>query len=251
MKHYLADILNVEQLVDGLRDETEKFWFPKENPVVADTFKKQRFYFLIPTQRYFWDKLNDLTKLFDFFGIEHFDINKTNMENWMETLTNPFSFAGDLRTNLELAFDGIKSVFRTAKTELSEKISLLEDEEKKRLNEAFNCYVQELNYSAIVMSVSAIENKLFSLMMLKCCDKKLEDLTLGQLIREYTDHKEKYSNIIPEKHEPLLTYCNTYRVFSVHPKKERITRAIATSILCMSCSFLFDEDLKKPTENKG
>ena len=123
-------------------------------------------------------------------------------------------------------------------------------EEIKRLTEAFNCYVQELNYSAVVMSVSAIEHRLFSLMISKCSDKRLEDLTLGQLIKEYTDHKGKYFNVIPKKHEPLLNYCNTYRVFSVHPKKEKITRAIATSILCMSCSFLFDKELKNKTEEK-
>jgi hypothetical protein len=75
-------------------------------------------------------------------------------------------------------------------------------------------------------------------------------LTLGQLIKEYTDHKEKYDNVIPKKHEALLDYCNTYRVFSVHPKKEKITRAIATSILCMTCNFLFDKKLKAEIEEK-
>jgi hypothetical protein len=60
---------------------------------------------------------------------------------------------------------------------------------------------------------------------------------------------ENLRNIIPDKHLPLLQYCNTYRVFSVHPKKEKINRANATTILCMTCSFLFDEKLKTKIES--
>ena len=125
-----------------------------------------------------------------------------------------------------------------------EKITLLTDEEKGRLNESFNCYFGELNYSTIVMSVSAIESRIFTLLKSKSPNEKLENLTLGQLIKEYTDNKEKYNKIIPKKHEPLLDYCNTYRIFSVHPKKEKINRANATTVLCMTCSFLFDEKLR-------
>ena len=98
------------------------------------------------------------------------------------------------------------------------------------------------------MSVSAIESRLFSLMMMKHHSDRLEKLTLGELIREYLENKERYENIISDKHLPLLQYCNTYRVFSVHPKKEKISRSNATSILCMTCNFLFDKDLKAQTE---
>ena len=168
------------------------------------------------------------------------------MENWITLLDNaPNSYKWK---DFESLFANIEKVFQFAKSELEEKISLLEEEEKDRLNEAFNCYIQELNYSSIVMSVSAIENRLFSLMISKYPDKKLEELTLGQLIWEYTHNKERYGNIIPEKHEPLLYYCNNYRVFSVHPKKEKINRSNATIILGMSCSFLFDKNMKTKTE---
>jgi hypothetical protein len=254
MKYYLTDILDVENIVDKLKEETHKAWLNQDplKKIAMDGFKQQKFYVLTSAQRIFWEKLNGLVKICDFFGIEDLDINKENFANWLDCLCAPYDYAGELETILDDAFKNIKFVFQNAKTELSEKISLLEVDEKKRLNEAFNCYVQELNYSAIVMSVSAIESRLFSLMMSKCPDKKLEDLTLGQLIREYTEHKEKYGKVIPEKHEPLLDYCNVYRVFSVHPKKGKITRSIATSILCMACSFLFDKDLKsKVVEEKG
>jgi len=70
-------------------------------------------------------------------------------------------------------------------------------------------------------------------------------LTLGQLINEYLDNKEKYGKIIPKKYEPLLEYCNTYRIFSVHPKKEKINKSVATSILHMTFQFLLDKELQK------
>ena len=93
------------------------------------------------------------------------------------------------------------------------------------------------------MSVSAIEFRLFSLMMAICPDPKLEELTLGQLIREYLDNKQKYGNVIPKKHEHLLDHCNIYRIFSVHPKKEEINKPIASSILSMTFLFLLDKKL--------
>ena len=121
---------------------------------------------------------------------------------------------------------------------------LLDKDEKDRLNEGLNCYIQELNYSAIVMSVSAVEARLYSLMKTKQPNRKFERIPLGALITEYVEHKEDYENVIPKKHEPLLKYCNDYRIFSVHPKKEKITRSNATAILCMTCSFLFDRNIK-------
>jgi len=93
------------------------------------------------------------------------------------------------------------------------------------------------------MSVSAIEFRLLSLMTSTCQDARLERMTLGQLINEYLNNKDKYRRIIPEKHEPLLEHCNTYRIFSVHPKKERINKSVATSILHMTFQFLLDKDL--------
>ena len=151
-----------------------------------------------------WDILQQSASLLTVFGIGVCDKNEKGLGNWLTSIEHPpyfFKWA-----DIENLFGNIQWVFEQAKAELQSKISLLDEEEKERLNEAFNCYVQELNYSAIVMSVSAIENRLFSLMNARSHDKKLEDLTLGQLIWEYSHNKEKYDNIIPEKHEPLLTY---------------------------------------------
>jgi len=114
-----------------------------------------------------------------------------------------------------------------------------------RLNEAIHCFLEGCYYSSVAMSVSAIEFRLFSLMMSICPDPKLKELTLGQLIREYLDDKQKYGSVIPKKHEPLLEHCNTYRIFSVHPKKEEINKPIASSILNMTFLFLLDKKLVK------
>lgn len=80
---------------------------------------------------------------------------------------------------------------------------------------------------------------------------KLKELTLGQLIREYLENKEKYGNIIPKKHEPLLEHCNIYRVFSVHPKREEISKPIASSILNMTFLFLLDKKLAKKSKSSS
>jgi len=44
--------------------------------------------------------------------------------------------------------------------------------------------------------------------------------------------------------EPLLQLCNTYRTFSVHPKKLKIKPTLAGSILNLSIEFLTDQDTK-------
>lgn len=238
MEYYLRYILNFEEIVEEFKAETKDFWLKEEMKSIFD-----KGYFFSTSQRQSWNKLSEILKITEFFGINCLDINKSNLEGWMKYLHNPIQYSGGLNS-FDAITSRIKEVFMDAKKELTEKIGLLEIEEKNRLTEALNCYIQELNYSSIVMSVSAIEYRLISLMKSKYDDKNLEDLTLGQLIWEYTHNKEKYENVIPEKHEPLLDYCNIYRVFSVHPKKEKITRSIATSILCMTCNFLFDKNLK-------
>ena len=142
----------------------------------------------------------------------------------------------------------MKKAFRRAKNEIREAISNLNPEEIDRLNEAIHCFLEGCFYSSVAMSVSAIEFRLFSLMVSMCPDSKLEELTLGQLIREYLDNKQKYGSVIPKKHEPLLEHCNTYRIFSVHPKKEEINKPIASSILNMTFLFLLDKKLAKKAE---
>ena len=61
---------------------------------------------------------------------------------------------------------------------------------------------------------------------------------------EYVENKETYKKVVPVRHEPLLELCNTYRRFSVYPKKQKITGMLAASILSLSIEFLIDPDTK-------
>jgi hypothetical protein len=139
MKYYLNEILAVEQLIEEYNEETNRFWFSGENALAIASLKAQNVYFLTNTQRYFWDRLNEIAKICDFFGIESLDDNKATLEEGLNVLYYPSKYKGELKTNFEVATKNIKAVFQNAKMELSEKISLLEEEEKRRLNEAFNC----------------------------------------------------------------------------------------------------------------
>jgi len=148
----------------------------------------------------------------------------------------------DFRVNLNL----IKSTFRAAEEEISNFCSAFDDEEKIRINEAIHDYLEDCNYSCVAMSVSAVESRLLKLMCLANPDlePELREKTLGQLIGEYLENKEKYKKVVPKKHDYLLQLCNTYRTFSVHPKRERIKPTVAGSILTLAIEFLIDEDTK-------
>jgi len=47
---------------------------------------------------------------------------------------------------------------------------------------------------------------------------------------------------MPRKHRPLVTLLNEYRVFSAHPKEEKVTAQIAESVLHLCFAFLTDPD---------
>lgn len=186
------------------------------------------------------NRISNVITISEVFGNESIDLNKKQMERRIILLqTDVPNFQC---FDSQLLF--IETVFKIAIHDIRRKFKMLHHQELERLNEALNCYVHGLNYSTIIMSVSAVEARLFSLMKHKCPNESLDKLTLGQLINKYDDNKERYGLIIPKKHESLLDYCNNYRVFSVHPKEEKITSVNATAILCMTCSFLFDDETK-------
>lgn len=139
---------------------------------------------------------------------------------------------------------GVKVGFEKLKAQISAFCSAFDDEEKKRINEAIHDHLECCYYSSVAMSVSAIESRLLKLMCLAKPDsaKELEKKTLGQLVNEYVENKDKYKNIIPAKHEPLLSLCNIYRTFSVHPKKQKVTGTVADSILKLAVEFLTDPE---------
>ena len=212
---------------------------------------------LSANQMDFINLLRNTITICGFFGVEEFDETIKSMEEYIGELENALRSG-----NKYVAQRAITIMIATfsepqrssSKTKLSSKLYLLDEDEKIRLNEAFNCYVNDLYYSAIVMSVSAVESRLFTIMdsiqmNSTQLHKNLDKLTLGGLITEYLENQDTYNKIIPQKHLQLLHYCNTYRVLSVHPKKAKISKSNANAILSMTCSFLFDESMNIAKNN--
>ena len=148
--------------------------------------------------------------------------------------------------DLKLHLKAIRLGFSIIGKEVSVFCSAFDKEEKERVNEAIHTFREGCNYSCVAMSVSAAESRLLKLMCLVSpeSERELEKKTLGQLIYEYVNNKDNYKNVVPEKHEPLLQLCNTYRTFPVHPKKQKITGRLASSILNLAIEFLVDQDTK-------
>lgn len=148
--------------------------------------------------------------------------------------------------DFKLHLKAMRLGFKIVSKEVSAFCSAFDKEEKERVNEAIHTLREGCNYSCVAMSVSAVESRLLKLMCIVSpeSERELEKKTLGQLIYEYVNNKDNYKNVVPEKHEPLLQLCNTYRTFSVHPKKQKITGRLASSIFHLSMEFLTDQDTK-------
>jgi hypothetical protein len=235
MFDYFSMLANISDYVERFRKGIVKAFFTKSSITKDDLC-------YTPLYMSYLENINDIVMVCEVLGIETLQNNKEFLLYDVRWLKDR-NFAS-AKFNFEKCLRDLRSKFQEAEHEIKEKLSLLEEEEWLRLNEALNCYMKEFNYSAIVMSVSAVENRLYSLMMSKNPDEKLEKLTLGELINEYLENKEKYGSVISKKHLPLLDYCNVYRILSVHPRKEKITRANATAIMSMTFSFLFDKEQK-------
>ena len=239
---YLQNLLDMENLLSDFRDEVTKSFFTDRKGSTKDRVDFSECYFCFhPTYRGFFDIIKRIVQVCDIFGIKHLEKEKETLDKLVYLLETPFNV--ERKVGFDACLDEVEKRFSDVKNEVKEKISLLNLDEMDRLNEAIHCFLEGCYYSAVAMSVSAIEFRLFSLMMSTCPDPKLKELTLGQLIREYLEDKQKYGNVIPKKHEPLLEHCNTYRIFSVHPKKEKINKPIASSILNLSFLFLLDKKL--------
>lgn len=232
-------------LCEELKKDTIDLAFRDNDGNIVDT-ALMPMYCWTPRYQHYWQTINDEVSICDMLGISILDKSQSEMIERVKLANTPEAIIG--RSRLENHIDFIKKYFAMASDQIKTKLQLLENEELSRLDEALCCYLDGCNYATVAMSVSAIEFRLFSLMKFKCPNAKLEELTLGQLIREYLNNKSKYGAIIPEKHEPLLQHCNVYRIFSVHPKKEKITKSMATSIINMTFAFLLDQELKLEKE---
>lgn len=238
----LSQVIDYLSVLTDMEEECEEFKKDILQTFFENGTPKIRFYAHTPRYHSYFDPIARTIEVCEIFGINHLDQNKDSLLRRVRWLEDPRAVS---RKDLFLIYvDFIKDVFSDVREERQEVFSTLGPAERERLNEAIHCFLEGCNYSAVVMSVSAIEFRLLNLMQAANSDERLEKLTLGQLINEYLTNKEKYKNVIPEKHESLLNLCNTYRIFSVHPKKEKIIKRTANSILNLTFEFLLDEKLR-------
>lgn len=245
MEYYIESLFNVKVVCDKFRKDVLKAWFTDKTgkeleKVPDDAF----FYCYFPRYRQYFDPLKRLVIIAcDFLGIEELELNREVALQRIGWLENPKRIRA--RSNFESDLNFICNGFDRNEKAIKDKISFLRKEEIERLNEALHCYFEGCNFSTVAMSVSAVESRLLELMKRANPQAKLEDKTLGQLIKEYLENKKKYKNCVKE-HEHLLNVCNTYRIFSVHPKRKRMTKTMATSILGMTFVFLLDPKMQIP-----
>jgi len=238
MRAYLFDMKNVEYLCDRFEEEIlNRFFASGESEKASDDQ-----YFYTPI---FQQLFNPIEHVIDACGV--FNIKAiTENEDFIGERVYGLKDRSWPRDTFKMLVGDIKSAFSIARDEIEHLCSILDETETSRINEAIHDFFEGCYYSSVAMSVCAIESHLLKLML--CVrpeeEEKLENMTLGQLIREYIDNKEQYNNIIPKKHEPLLDLCNVYRIFSVHPKKEEIKKEQASAILKLSILFLKDEEMQ-------
>lgn len=243
MLQYLRRLYFIEKFFDDFKTQVINVWFRNSNRKEILREPLDHRYCWTPRYQQDWKFLYDIVNICDMFGVAYLEENKSTMMEKVDCLNKP-DLVQDLSL-FEFYMNTLKDGFKTAEKEIRHKLRLLDKEEMQRLDEALNCYITGCNYAAIAMSVSAIEFRLLNFMQSAKSDPRLERYTLGQLIDEYLKNKKEYKNMIPEKHEHLLRLCNTYRIFSVHPKKEKITKQIATSIINLAFAFLMDEKMKR------
>lgn len=251
LRDYLNYFSKMPELCDEFKKETLEVFFKRQSVkgstyYAPEIFSSELYYWFPYTPRYLqkFEPIKRIVEICDILGINYLEANRSILEErvkFLETLETAVH-----HDTFTTSIDLIKRIFDEVKPEIENKISLLNTTEIERLNEAIHSYFVECYCSTVAMSVCAIEFRLLSLMKTVRLEREeeLNQLTLGQLIREYLRNKDEYRNIVPEKHESLLTLCNRYRISAVHPKGEKITKRVSSSILNLSFEFLLDEALK-------
>jgi len=237
-------------MCDDLKKDTLEAFFKRQPPVARayyttaiSSFEVFYWFSYTPYYQQRFEPIKRIVEICDVLGIKDLESNHSLLLDWVKNLETVETVTR--RDIFTLNIDNLKKAFDKVKEEIKAKISLLNDTEIERLNEAIHSYFEEYYCSTVAMSVCAIEFRLLSLMKKVRPDKEkeLNQLTLGQLIGEYLRNKDEYQNIV-KRHESLLILCNRYRISAVHPKGEEITKRVSCSILKLSFEFLLDEALK-------
>jgi len=142
----------------------------------------------------------------------------------------------------------LKELIDYLETDLKGKLERISCAECTRLDEALVCFENYCFYASIVMAVSAVESRIHELIRKadKAIYSRFAKFTLGQIIQVFDENQytgKEYSRIkalMPAKHKPLIILLNQYRVFSAHPKEEKITAQIAESVLHLAFNFMLD-----------
>jgi hypothetical protein len=181
------------------------------------------------------------------FILQLLEINTEDIDTYIAYIEKKDSISSDDMNEFFEYYDLVEEF-------ITEKLNLFSCEECIRLDEAIHNFEEGCYYSSVIMAVSALESRLhflFKQMDKKIYSQSFENKTLGQLIQildpgMYKDPKfSKFKKIMGSKYRPLLELCNTYRIFSAHPKNEKIDRNVANSILNLTFLFLMDRDITK------
>jgi hypothetical protein len=197
MQAYLFDMENVEQLCEEFEKEILNRFFQHGESEEAS----KDYYHYTPIFRQLFNPIEGTIAAFGLFNIEAIGINRDFLKERVFKLKER-SFTRDGFKGL---VSDIKSVFSDAKEEIEHLCLMLDETEASRINEAIHDFIEGCYHSCVAMTVCAIESRLLKLMTSE--EKKLGDMTLGRLIREYIDNKEQYKSKIPEEHEHLLRLC--------------------------------------------
>ncbi len=172
------------------------------------------------------------------------------LERLVDVLTNPQLNLSKKKFeyNLNQLLAVVNGIERDIKL-TAKKLTCLESE---RLGEAISCLMSSCFVSAVVMAASAVEARLHYLIKKKNAGiykKHFSEKPLGTLIKLFDDSEYKANEfislkkILPMKHKSLLDLINTYRIFSAHPKGEKIDYRSGETIINLSFIFLFDHGL--------
>ena len=241
--NYIESLRSICDLCERLKEDTVKNYYLDQDSTSSP------YYCYYPHYRQRFDLIKRISEICDMFGVKHLEENKNKLLGCIRRLNDTSHLAE--RKEFEDNITCVKDIFQDSEREIKKRISVLSPIETKRLDEAIHCYFEGCNNSTVAMAFSAIESRLLYLMKsAQPKETQLYEMTLGNSISEYLDNKEKYNNIIPKRHEPLLELCNTYRVFSVHPQKETIARLVTITALSSTLDFLLDPELiENPKES--
>ena len=235
MINYFYDLKHLHKGILLFKKAISEWAFNKKGKAIL------YFYCFAPRYKQEYDRIESSFLLCEFLDIEEFQDNISYVKDVLNHLKNPEMI--QTKEKFENFLHGLSSVILECKRIVDAKLQFFNSEEKERLNEAIHCFKEECYYSSVAMSVSTIEFRLLGLMKKANPEANLGKLTLGQLIGEYLDNKQSYQQCIPTKHEDFLNLCNTYRIFSVHPKKEKINKRVCNSILNLTFEFLLDKQV--------